>query len=100
MPPRDDGAILEPEIEQVAVDHHGVSGVGHRFEKAMKCGGDRGWHLSEMRVGHDEHARCAGERLGRASGSRHGPKLGTPSEARKPVSYLTFRRALGILPTP
>src|SRR5206468_3046115 len=39
---RDDRAVLEPEIEQVAVDEKGVAEIGHRVEESVKRDGDRG----------------------------------------------------------
>src|SRR5207244_4461193 len=65
------GAILEPEIEQVAVDEEGLAQVGNGLQEAVERGLDRGRDLSQMGVGDDEHA------------GGHGPKLGAAPERRK-----------------
>src|SRR2546422_2314302 len=57
---RDDRAVLEPEIEQVAVDEKGVAEIGHRVEESVKRDGDRGRDLAEMSVGDDDHTRGGG----------------------------------------
>jgi len=69
--PRDHGAVLEPEVEQVAVDEEGLAQVGNGLEETVERGLDCGWDLSQMGVGDDEHA------------GGHGPKLGAALERRK-----------------
>ena len=53
---RDDRAVLEPEVEQVAVDEERVPEIRHGLEETVKRGCDRGRDLAEMCVGDDDHA--------------------------------------------
>jgi hypothetical protein len=51
-----DRAILEPEIEQIAIDQEMIVGLGDRREKPVKRGGRGGWNLAEVRIGHHDDA--------------------------------------------
>src|SRR2546427_3364114 len=62
---RDHRAVLEPEIEQVAVDEERVAEIGHRVEEPVKRDSDRGRDLAEMSVGDDDHT---------GGGEGHGPQ--------------------------
>src|SRR5438445_404488 len=53
VPARDHGAILEPEVEQVAIDDEPVPEIRYRVEEAVKRGCDRRRDLAEMSVGDD-----------------------------------------------
>src|SRR3989449_503744 len=87
MAPRDHRPILEPEVEQVAVDEQRLAQVGDGFEELVERGLDGGWDLSQMGVGDDEHAGW------------HGPKLEAAPQRRKPrccilpgvISTITLR---------
>src|SRR5205807_9555501 len=72
---RDHRPVLEPEIEQVAVDEEGLTQVGDGLEEAMERRLDRGWDLSQMGVGNDEHAGGHGPQ------ARSGP--GAPQAAMR-----------------
>src|SRR2546422_8339383 len=56
----DDTLILEPEIEEIAGQHQVIPGLGDLLEKRVERCADGGRHLTEMRVGHDNHARGGG----------------------------------------
>jgi len=76
---RDYRAVLEPEIEQVAVDEERVPEIRHRVEETVKHGRDRGRDLAEMRVGDDDHA---------GGWERHGPQARNRGEApQAPVVF-------------
>src|SRR5213082_1586596 len=79
MPPRDHRAVLEPEVEQVAVDEERVAQIGHGVEEGVKTGLDCGRDLSQVSVGDHEHAR-----------GWHGPKVGIQREGRKLVPSFDF----------
>src|SRR5207249_4691058 len=85
---RDDRAVLEPEIEQVAVDEKGVAEIGHRVEESVKRDGDRGRDLAEMSVGDDDHT---------GGGEGHGPQARNRGEASQAlccprvISSITLR---------
>src|SRR5437667_145649 len=85
---RDHRAVLEPEIEQVAVDEERVAEIGHRVEEAVKRDGDRGRDLAEMSVGDDDHTR---------GGGGHGPQARNRGEASQAlcsprvISSITLR---------
>src|SRR5213596_1890922 len=79
MPPRDHRAVLEPEIEQVAVDEERVAQLGHGIEEGVEAGLERRRDLSQMSVGDDEHARGG-----------HGGKLGIRREGRKLLRRFDF----------
>ena len=55
-PSRDRRPILEPEVEQIAVDDERVSQVRDLVDEAMEKRADRGGSLSKMSVGDDEDA--------------------------------------------
>src|SRR2546429_4718129 len=71
---RDHRAVLEPEIEQVAVDEERVAQIGHRVEEPVKRDSDRGRDLAEMSVGDDDQS---------VGGTGPGPKLGIAEKRRK-----------------
>src|SRR3989442_665343 len=85
---RDHRAVLEPEIEQVAVDEERVAEIGHRVEESVKRDGDRGRDLAEMSVGDDDHTR---------GGGGHGPQARNRGEASQAlccprvISSITLR---------
>ena len=58
---RDHGTVLEPELEEVAVDHQVVGDARYVIEKAVKCFLDFGWGEADVGIGDDEgdgrHAR-------------------------------------------
>ena len=56
MTTRNHGAVLEPEVEQIAVDDERVSQVRDLVDEAMEKRADRGGSLSKMSVGDDEDA--------------------------------------------
>src|SRR5213083_2757539 len=74
---RDHRAVLEPEVEQVAVDEQRVSEIRHRVEEAVKRDCDRGGDLAEMRVGDHHNA-------GRWEG--HGPQARNRGEGSQALS--------------
>src|SRR6266567_6539595 len=74
---RDHRAVLEPEIEQVAVDEERVAQVGHRVEEPVKRDSDRGRDLAEMSVGDDDHT---------GGGEGHGPQARNRGEASQALS--------------
>jgi len=85
---RDHRAVLEPEVEQIAVDEERVPEIRHRIEEAMKHGRDRGRDLAEMRVGDDDHA---------GGGEGHGPQARNRGEVpqalccARVISSITLR---------
>ena len=81
MFPRNDGLVLEPEIEQIAREHQVITRLGDLVQERVKCGADGRWHLAEMRVRHDNDPR-------RCDLGRHGPSLGTWNHARKHITVL------------
>src|SRR5213592_2014556 len=74
---RDHRAVLEPEVEQIAVDEQRVSEIRHRVEEAVKRDCDRGGDLAEMRVGDHHNA-------GRWEG--HGPQARNRGEGSQALS--------------
>src|SRR5438270_6956730 len=74
---RDHRPVLEPEIEQVAVDEERVAEIGHRVEEPVKRDGDRGRDLAEMSVGDDDHT---------GGGEGHGPQARNRGEASQALS--------------
>jgi hypothetical protein len=62
------GTVLEPELEEVAVDHQVLGNVGHVLEEAVERCLDLGRGKTEMSVGDDEgdgwHGRSIGGRTG------------------------------------
>src|SRR5947208_2391807 len=74
---RDHRAVLEPEIEQVAVDEERVAEIGHRVEEPVKRDGDRGRDLGEMSVSDDDHT---------SGGEGHGPQARNRGEASQALS--------------
>lgn len=56
MAARDDPSILEPKIEQVAVDEEGVPEIGHCVEEAVEGRLHRRRSLAQVGIGHDDHA--------------------------------------------
>src|SRR5438093_10936364 len=74
---RDHRAVLEPEIEQVAVDEERVAEIGHRVEEPVKRDSDRGRDLAEMSVGDDDHT---------GGGGGHGPQARNRAEASQALS--------------
>src|SRR5206468_606583 len=83
---RDHRAILEPEVEQVAVDEERVPEIRHRVEEAVKRGRDRGRDLAEMSVRDDDHA---------GGGQWHGPQASAVptihANVSEPVRGLTYK---------
>jgi len=88
--PRDDRPVLEPEVEQVAVDEEGIPEVRHRVEEAVKRGRDRGRDLAEMSVRDDDHT---------GGGQWHGPQASAVptihANGSEPVSGLASRSGTG-----
>ena len=76
--PGNDGAVLEPKVEQVSVDDERVSQIGDRVEEAVQRGADRRWDLSEMSVGDDENARGWGRHGPQARNAGQGPQAPVP----------------------
>ena len=70
---RDDPAVGEPEVEQVAVDEQAIAQVGDRLEKRQQRLLDRGRRSAEVGVGHDD------ERM-----AQHGAKDGPLRPAWQP----------------
>jgi hypothetical protein len=81
---RDDGAVLEPEVEQVAVNEEVVAGPRHAREEGVEGRRNGDGDLAEVSVGDDDDPARRGE--GGGSGGRHGPKLGAVSRSGKPIS--------------
>ena len=85
---QDHRAVLEPEIEQVAVDEERVAEIGHRVEESVKRDSDRGRDLAEMSVGDDDHT---------GGGRGHGPQARNRGEASQAlccpgvISSITLR---------
>src|SRR2546427_163045 len=74
---RDYRAVLEPEVEQVAVDEERVPEIRHRVEETVKRDSDRGRDLAEMSVGDDDHT---------GGGEGHGPQARNRGEASQALS--------------
>ena len=50
-----DSPVLEPKIEQVAIDDQVARHIGHPLEEAMEGNGDAGCSLAEVRIGDNDH---------------------------------------------
>src|SRR5438128_584189 len=65
MAPRYHRAVLEPEVEQVAVHDELVPHLRDRIEEGVEGAGDGGGDLPQVGIGHDEAAvGCHGLKLG------------------------------------
>ena len=60
MTSRNHRPVLEPEVEQIAVDEQRVAQIGYGIEEAVERGDGGAWHLTQVGVGDDDHARCWG----------------------------------------
>ena len=78
---RDDGLILEPEIEEITCQNEVIAGLGDLLEKRVERCADGRRHLTQMRVRHDDHTSVFVR-------GRHGPSLGTWNGARKHITVV------------
>src|SRR5690348_18510941 len=81
--PRNHGPVLEPEVEQIAVDDERAAEIRDGIEKAMERRDDRGRDLSEMRVGDDEDARGWGRHGAQARNAGRGPQARVPFDSSR-----------------
>ena len=84
------GAVLEPEVEQVAVDEEVVARLRHTLEKRVERGLDGDRNLAEMRIGDDDDPPRGAKGGGRSG--RHGPQARSGADARQ--AYLPERDSL------